>query len=172
LAGTYVKRQQVLGDLGPRGQNVEVVPWLDRSELRDLLGRHDVLVLPSWSEGMPLVALEAAAAGLAVIATNIPGNVDIFRLPQPERDGALLFPPGTVQELAERIARLADDRGLVTKLGERARARASDFTWSMAATGLHEAYERALTSARLRKGGQSQARQGGDDTSPGSGSLP
>ena len=42
-----------------------------REGLQHLIGRHDVLICPSWSEGLPNVILEAMANGLAVIATDV-----------------------------------------------------------------------------------------------------
>lgn len=43
----------------------------DSSRVQDLMRQSDVLVCPSWSEGMPTVILEAMASGLAVIATDV-----------------------------------------------------------------------------------------------------
>ena len=43
----------------------------DERQVRALLRASDVLVCPSWSEGMPTVIMEAMASGLAVIATDV-----------------------------------------------------------------------------------------------------
>ena len=65
----------------------------------------DVLVLPSKSEGRPVVVLQAMAAGLAVVASDIPGTRDLVE------DGATgcLFPPGSSAALADALARLETD---------------------------------------------------------------
>lgn len=47
-----------------------------RSDVADLMTLSDLLVLPSAFEGLPLVALEAMAAGLPVVATVAPGNAE------------------------------------------------------------------------------------------------
>lgn len=48
----------------------------NRSDVADLMMLADLLVLPSAFEGLPLVALEAMAAGLPVVATIAPGNAE------------------------------------------------------------------------------------------------
>ncbi len=59
----------------------------------------DVLVLPTYREGFPLVPLEASAMGLPVVATSIPGCVDAVV------DGitGTLIPPYDATALAEAI---------------------------------------------------------------------
>lgn len=150
VAGTHMAGEEIRGEFHEVGMSVEVIPRFDRERLLELFADHDVLVLPSWSEGMPLAALEAAASGLAVIASRVPGNVDIFRPPDPESDGGVLFSAGSSAELAEAIERVADDRELVEVLGARARERAAEFSWERAARELHSAYEQAVTSAKAR----------------------
>ncbi len=125
---------------------VSVIPDPSREEIGGLLREHDALILPSWFEGMPLVALEGAAAGLAIVATDIPGIHDIFRRPEPELDGAILVPLQDSAALAQAINRLAADPELKTKLQEQARRRASEFTWRSSAKGFERAYEAALSS--------------------------
>ena len=49
-----------------------------RSDLPDLMAAADVLVLPSRFEGLPLVALEAMAAGLPIVASDAPGNAEML----------------------------------------------------------------------------------------------
>lgn len=126
--------------------SVTTIPSVRRDDLPQLLSDHDVLVLPSWFEGMPLVALEAAAASLAVIAAGIPGVTDIFRPPNPEADGALLFSHRDHGGLAIALRRLAGDPALVSDLRQAGHARASSFSWETTALGLAAAYERAVIS--------------------------
>lgn len=81
-------------------------------ELPGLLAESDVLVLPSLSEGRPNVILEALAAGRAVVASDIDGNRELIG--QDER--GLLFPPGDVHALTDRLQRL-DSSTLRVELG-------------------------------------------------------
>jgi glycosyltransferase involved in cell wall biosynthesis/peptidoglycan/xylan/chitin deacetylase (PgdA/CDA1 family)/ribosomal protein S18 acetylase RimI-like enzyme len=91
-----------------------------RRDARDLLALMDVFVLPSWREGMPRSAVEAAAMGRALVLTDIRGCREVAR------DGveAIFVPPRDADRLAEAILRLVDDPGLRTRLGSAARDRA------------------------------------------------
>jgi len=73
-----------------------------RSEVRNFLRKGTVFVLPSYSEGLPTVIMEAFACGLPVIASNITGIPEIV---QEDRSGYLV-PPGDVSLLAEKIKAL------------------------------------------------------------------
>ena len=68
------------------------------------LGR--LLVVPSRAESLPYIVLEAAAAGLPIIATNVGGIGEIFG---PDADE--LVPPGDPAALADAIAQAMQDRG-------------------------------------------------------------
>lgn len=77
----------------------------------------DIFVLPSYSEGVPIAMLEAAAAGLPLIVTPVGG------IPSVLADGqhALFVPPGDPVALAAAIARLVDSPALRISLGDAAR---------------------------------------------------
>jgi glycosyltransferase involved in cell wall biosynthesis len=78
----------------------------ERSELAQVLGGIDVLVVPStWHENAPFVLLEARAAGLPVLASRFGGLVEVVR---DEQDGEL-FEPGDADDLAARMQRLVDE---------------------------------------------------------------
>jgi glycosyltransferase involved in cell wall biosynthesis len=73
----------------------------------------DVVVLPSHREGLPMVVLEANAAGKPVIGASATGIVNIVV----DGENGLLFPVGDVPALAEALARLITDKALARKLG-------------------------------------------------------
>lgn len=79
----------------------------------------DVVVLPSRTEGLPNVALEASAAGVPVVATAVGGT------PEAVIDGetGFLVPPEDSEALAERINDLLSDRVLRLALGHAGRER-------------------------------------------------
>ena len=81
----------------------------------------DILVLPSFMEGLPIVLMEAMAMGTAVIASRVAG------IPELVEDGksGLLFTPSNWDELAACLRRLADDDGLREQLVSRGRAAVS-----------------------------------------------
>lgn len=88
-------------------------------EVIDVLHAADVFVLPSYEEGMSLSLLEAMAAKLPAVASDIPGNRKLIV----NGEHGLLVPPRTTTELAEAIMRLIDDATLAAKLAAQARRR-------------------------------------------------
>jgi len=103
-----------------------------------LLG--DIFVGPSQiEEGLGLVFLEAAAAGLPVIATRRGGIPEVVR----EGDtGLLLRQPDDVAELAEKILLLLGDEPLRRELGRRGREWvAANFTWEKITRDLEQVYD-------------------------------
>jgi glycogen synthase len=104
--------------------NVELIHDPPRARTLELLGGARVLAMPSRFEGFGMVAAEAMAAGVPVVAAAVdavPGVVGA--------DGALLVPPGDAAALAAAIARLLDDPRLRASLSSSARARARRFSW-------------------------------------------
>ena len=73
----------------------------------------DVLLLPSISEGTPVSAIEALAAGKPVVATRVGGVPDVVR---DGKDG-FLAEAGAIDDLSERLARLARDPALRERMG-------------------------------------------------------
>ena len=101
-----------------RGGCVEWFGHVD--DMPALLAASDIVVLPSYREGLPKSLIEAAACGRPLIATDVPGCREVVS------DGVdgLLVPARETKPLARAIARLADDPALARKLGEAARAKA------------------------------------------------
>ena len=77
-----------------------------------LIGELDLLVIPSFSEGTPLVLLEGAAAGVPVVASTVGG------IPEQVSDGieGLLVPPGDDRALANACQRILADRAFGARL--------------------------------------------------------
>ena len=76
----------------------------------------DISVLPSLSEGFPNVIVEAMAAGVPVVATDVGGSRDAVR----EGETGFLVPPGDPGRLAAAVERLLEDPSLRARMGNAA----------------------------------------------------
>ncbi len=84
---------------------------------QEALGRVGILVLPSDAEGFGLVLIEAMAAGVAVIATDVSGIRDVVR----DGQTGLLVPARSPRALAQAIQRMVKDEALRARLVEAGR---------------------------------------------------
>lgn len=91
--------------------------WGHRNDIPAVLAWAHVACLPSYREGLPKSLLEAAACGLPLIATDVPGCREIAI----NGETALLVPPRDATALAEAMQQLAADAGLRRRLGAAAR---------------------------------------------------
>jgi glycosyltransferase involved in cell wall biosynthesis len=88
----------------------------------NVLAAMDVFVLPSWREGVPRSALEAAAMGLPLVLSDIPGCRQLCR----QGVDGFLVPLKQPAALAEKICRLVADPGLRMRMGAAAQQHASE----------------------------------------------
>jgi glycosyltransferase involved in cell wall biosynthesis len=101
----------------------------------------DLITLPTYREGFPNVPLEAAAMGLPVVATRIPGCVDAVD------DGVtgLLVPPRDALALTQALRRYMDDPLMRAQHGQAGRARVmTDFDQRALWSALAERYDQLL----------------------------
>ena len=115
--------------------------YQSEKQVADWLERADVLVLPSLIEGVPVVLMEAGAAGLPVVATNVGGVSELVT------DGVsgFLVPPGSADALVAPIQALLDDPAVRRRMGRAGReAVVRDFDVSREAGRLREVLAAAL----------------------------
>lgn len=95
---------------------------VERTSLRDFYRSSTVLAFPSTSaaEAFGLVAVEAQACGIPVVASRLPGVRTVVR----DEETGLLVEPGSVSALANALKRVLTDEGLHTQLSQAARAHA------------------------------------------------
>jgi glycosyltransferase involved in cell wall biosynthesis len=93
--------------------------WGHRSDMPEVLAGAHVACLPSYREGLPKTLLEAAACGLPLIATDVPGCREIAV----HEETGLLVPPRDSVALTEAMLRLAGDAELRRRLGAAGRQR-------------------------------------------------
>lgn len=95
----------------------QVVEFIEESQdVAGLLARADSLILTSNHEGLPLVVMEAMAAGKPVIATNVGGLPEIII----NGKTGVLVPAADVNKLTEAIINLIDDLEHFKEMGQKA----------------------------------------------------
>ncbi|GHB23765.1 glycosyltransferase family 4 protein [Mongoliitalea lutea] len=77
----------------------------------------DCFLFPSWYEGFSGALVEAMMAGMPIIASDIPMNLEAVN----DQESALIYPVGNSQVLAQKIAWLQSDPQLAKTMGQRAR---------------------------------------------------
>jgi phosphatidyl-myo-inositol alpha-mannosyltransferase len=145
----------VAGD-GPGRDAIERLPVATRAlvsmlghvrneNLPPIYSACDVFVAPNvGGESFGMVLTEAMAAGVPVVATDIPGFDEVMTAGV---DG-LLVPPRDADALATAVARLLDEPELVERLVADARTRAAWFDWSIVAEQIEAVYRRAIDAGR------------------------
>ena len=97
----------------------------------DLLSASDIVVIPSLAledgrtEGMPVICLEAMAAGRPIIAARVGGLSEIII----DGENGLLFDPGNGEMLSNKLKLLADDAALRESISRSARETVLAFAW-------------------------------------------
>ncbi|MFI6939230.1 glycosyltransferase family 4 protein [Streptomyces sp. NPDC050418] len=141
-------RLRLVGDGDLRGEleaqanrlglrNVEFAGSLHGDDLVKAYADSDAFVLPSDKEGMPLVLLEAMAAGLPVIATDVPGNRELVT-------GTGLLAAPEPAALARQIDVLAGDGELWRDLAARSARVAAELSWGRVAERVERVYDEVL----------------------------
>lgn len=118
------------------GSHVEMAGFVE--DVPAFLSQLDIYILSSRYEGLPFAVLEAMAAGLPVVATNVGG------VPEAVVDGVtgILVPPGDSRLLAEGILRLIRDPQMAARMGMAGRARVEEmFSAEVMAKKTVEVYE-------------------------------
>jgi glycosyltransferase involved in cell wall biosynthesis len=121
----------------------EFVRWCGRQpyeQVLDLYNSHDVLVMPSRSEGLPVALLEATARGLVPVASDLlTGMRDVVD----NGVSGYLLPVGDTDAFAESIATLANDRDKLERMSHCAREIcAQKFNMAHLVGGYQELYAR------------------------------
>jgi glycosyltransferase involved in cell wall biosynthesis len=95
--------------------NLSFIPW--GGNVRSILEKTSVYVLPSYREGVPRSVLEAMAVGRPIVTSDAPGCRETV---EPGKNG-FLVPVGDVDGLMEAIERFLVDGSLISKMGDRSR---------------------------------------------------
>lgn len=124
---------------------------LSREEKVQAMGRAELLVVPSLKgESFGIVLVEGLAAGLPVVASDIPAYRSVLL----EGDVGHLVPPGDPFHLADELVALLNDAGARSRLSRKGLAAVGRYDWPVVADRVIEAYEDAFDRRRLAGLGQ------------------
>ena len=115
-----------------------------RGDIAAILPAFDVFALPSLTEGLSIALLEAAACGLAIVASKVGGNPEIIA------DGVrgLLVAPGDAEALRECLRQMLGDASLRQRFGDAARAWVhANCSIAAVCRTYHDCYRDALRSS-------------------------
>jgi glycosyltransferase-like protein len=118
------------------GRDILLLGTVSEADLGGWYRAADAFAFPSVKEGFGLVVLEALAAGLPVVASDIP----VFAEYLEDGRNALLVPPGDAGALGGALDRLAGDPALRRRLADGGRPLLDRFTWGAAAHAHRDLY--------------------------------
>lgn len=127
------------------GDRVEILGY--RSDAARLTAAADLFVLASHHEGLPVAVMEALAAGVPVVATEVGGVPEAVRSGQ----SGQLVPPHRPDRLAQVVAGLAADPDERARLGAGARQAADAFSAARSEAEIEAVYRRTLAGQALRR---------------------
>jgi glycosyltransferase involved in cell wall biosynthesis len=129
-------RLDIVGD-GPQRESIEKIArsigiidavsflgYVKNDDVPSVLSEAGVLVLPSFSEALGQVLLEAMAAGRPVIGSNVGGIAEVIR----DGDNGLLVDPSRPESLTAALCKLAENWSNAIRMGERGRRTAFEYT--------------------------------------------
>ena len=121
--------------------SVEFTGYISPAEVSKALSNTDVLVSPSYAEGVPVSLMEALGSGVPVVATQVGG---VSELVEDDVNGFIIR-PGDTEQLADRLHRLLADPELRRRFGQAGKAKvARDFDSNNEAARLKQLFENQL----------------------------
>ena len=140
--GDLAEIAKKIGELGLRDR-VSLLGPVTVAERRTLLAEASVFVMPSRFEGFGIAAAEAMAAGVPVIASDVPALREVVAPPA----GGVVVPPRNARALAGAIHDLLGNPDQLATISATARASAERFRWQHVADG-HLQFLKAIAEPR------------------------
>lgn len=97
--------------------HVSFIGWTEGDEKERVYSECQILVLPSYNEGLPMTILEAMSYGMPILATNVG---DISSAVHAGENG-YLFEPGDIQSLADGIYKMASQKEVFEKMNRKSK---------------------------------------------------
>ena len=152
VAGDGADREALSLLSSPVRARVHLLGTVPNDQLPPIHAAGEVFVAPATGqESFGVALVEAMAAGLPIVASDIPGYREVVT----HGVHGLLVPPRDPEALAAALVRVLTEPGLAARLGDAGRARAREFDWSIVVDRLEELYRRAVDRPRRpRRGGR------------------
>ena len=114
---------------------IRILDWVNGDALTELLTHAALFVLPSDMEGLSLALLDAMGAGVCVLTSAVPENIEAV-------EGAgFTFVPGNVRDLAQKMELLLGDRSLRKEAGRAAKQKVQrQYLWSQVSRDIEHTY--------------------------------
>ncbi|MFH1699537.1 MAG: glycosyltransferase [Candidatus Zixiibacteriota bacterium] len=128
--------------------SVSIKDWVEKNTALELIAGSDIMLMPSYQESFGVAALEAAAYGLPVIATNVGGIPEIIN------DGinGILIEPGDSNALANAMVKLGNNADMRKSMGEAGMKHfQKNFGWPKSIDKMERVYMR-VTGGRCESG--------------------
>ncbi len=119
---------------------IKITGWMEDGKVDEIMWHSDILVNTSCIEGFSLAVLQAMALGLAVVATDVPGNREVIR----HGSTGWLTSPGSATDLANAIYNLIIDKNLRNELGNNAFYWAKKYEWDSICAQYAAIYKKIL----------------------------
>lgn len=145
VAGDGPLREEVAQLAEKAGAGAAIRMLGRRDDIPELLQAADIYVLPSFKEGFSNALIEAMAAGLAVVATDVGGNAEAVE----HGKSGLIVPPREDEALLAAVARLVDHPAERRAMAEAARERARRFGLDTMVAEVQELYLELARDAGL-----------------------
>ncbi len=138
MLGDGPLRKEVEWEIASSGlqDRIHLPGWVTPQEVVEWFGRSDLLFLPSLSEGLPVVGVQALAMGLGIVASRVGGFGELVE----DGENGYLLSPDDFQGFTACLRALLEDRERLGRFRVQSRARAARF--DICAVG--QAYEAAL----------------------------
>lgn len=121
---------------------VTFADYMPRDELRRYYSASDIFILPSYSEGLPKVLLEAMISGSAAVVSDIQAHREVIT----HRETGYLFETGNAGSMAEAILTALGDQQRPAVLEKAANLVREKYTWPAVARRLDDVYNVSLTA--------------------------
>jgi colanic acid/amylovoran biosynthesis glycosyltransferase len=121
IAGDGPDKEMLLAEAQKLGvsNRVRFLGYQSQQQVRALLKQADVFVMSSFAEGLPVVLMEAMAAGVPVVATRIAGIPELVS----DEESGLIVLPGDANAITKAVGRLLEDPDLRNRLAAAGRAK-------------------------------------------------